>query len=59
MSLYSIANAFTTFSVSVCIMQTPEDHELKPELMDVQISPTHQSFASPASPLTRVSQLDK
>ena len=38
-----------------CVVQNPEDHELKPESMDVQISPTHQSFASPASPLARVS----
>ena len=38
-------------------MQNPEDNDLKPESMDIQVSPTHQSFASPASPLTRVSHV--
>ena len=34
-------------------LQNPEDSELKSESMDIQVSPTHQSFAPPASPLTR------
>ena len=47
-----------TLAISPRTIQNPEDHELKPESMDVQISPTHQSFASPASPLTtRVSHM--
>ena len=47
----NLCNFITFLAWSLALifdLQNPEDSELKPESMDVQVSPTHQSFAPPS-----------